>query len=587
MLTALFLYSLKASILLSIFYFVYWLVLRNNTNFQIKRFVLLTILIVSIIAPSIKIESSSTRHNQPLSFQKLDGFQTLIETDANSNLSSVGQSGVLVETSNSPVFDWKKILLNVYAVGLGLSALYILFQLFSVLVLVFKGVRNVQERNLIKHRYVKHPFSFGKWIFIPPNKDYSDKMFNTILEHEQAHLKQQHSIDVLIYSFFKAFIWYNPFVYLFNKSIKFNHECLADKAVLKSQAPNIYAEQLLNVAFDTEQFSMAHSFALNSNILNRIKVMKKKTTNLFETAICLLVITATIAIAITQTSLVAQEKNPYAKNEASREQKAQSFEMIGKIKEKATMNIYMNGKFLPVQGLPKHLKALEKLSSEYPSENLRVTYLFRTFDELESKYRDSPHLLAYFGENYFKSKLTESDIDQLYAGSVKWAKEFILPQFPEYELPTRSDYEGFVSVVVRTIPKPDATQARFKAMFKYGSKVFKMNQVDELPEPRGGLKSFIRNMALNTEKDPTLKMEDLPKKIEFQFQVGLFGEFSLLELSSKVNGSEETQDKVYELLRQLHDNLLTSTHFKWDPGVKDGYPVVTQMTIEIPKKYLN
>jgi len=585
MLTALFLYSLKASILLSIFYFVYWLVLRNNTNFQIKRFVLLTILIVSIIAPSIKIESSSTRHNQPLSFQKLDGFQTFIETDANSNLSSVGQSNVLVETSNSPVFDWEKLLLNVYAVGLSLSALYILFQLFSVLVLVFKGVRDVQERGLIKHRYVKHPFSFGRWVFTPLNKDYSDKMLDTILEHEQAHLKQQHTIDVLLLSIFKAFTWYNPFVYLFNKSIKFNHECLADKAVLKSQVANIYAEQLLNVAFDTEQFSMAHSFALNSNILNRIKVMKKKTTNLFKTAICLLVIISTIALAISQTSLMAQEKNVDKEHQLQQESISKFIKLFSSVKVKPTMILLVGNKAVALQGIPRHIKALELLSKEHPERKLNLSYTMlqsRKYGQIISAHKGVPGV----GEVLFKIGLTDENVNQLYEESIKWAKEHISPLDPNYKLPKKSFYEAFTFAVIRIRPTQEEIEAAYKVKYKYGKKVFKMNQVDKLPKPEVGLDNFIRNVALDIEKDPSLNSDDLPKKIVFKFEIGLTGNLSSLNLSSKVQGSKETQDKVYKLLGQIHKNILLTMYRNWEPGVKNGSPVVTKMTIEIPRKYL-
>jgi beta-lactamase regulating signal transducer with metallopeptidase domain len=451
MLTILFLYSLKSSILLSLFYAVYWLLLRNNTNFQIKRFVLLVILIISIIAPSIKIQSTSTAIDQPFSFQKFDNYQKINETNPDTNLSTAWATDEAAEANDTSAFDWQKSLLTVYATGLILSGLYILYQLFSVLILVYSGVRNVKERNLVKHHSVKHPFSFGKWVFLPLKKEYSSETFNTIIEHEQAHLKQQHSIDVLFFSIFKALTWYNPFVYFFNKSIKYNHECLADKAVLKSQAPNLYAEELLNVAFNTEQFSMAHSFALNSNILNRIKVMKKKTTNLFKTAICLLVITATIALAISQASLVAQDTstsdNLSEIDKIDQAKFRESIELFSGIKETPTMLLILDNRAIPLYGIPRHLKALELLENEHHDRNLQLSYSM-----IESRAYPQIRLIPFGypgqGEIIFKTALTDEDITALYQASIKFIQENILPKKSSYELPEREFFNAFSSVEI-------------------------------------------------------------------------------------------------------------------------------------------
>jgi hypothetical protein len=142
------------------------------------------------------------------------------------------------------------------------------------------------------------------------------------------------------------------------------------------------------------------------------------------------------------------------------------------------------------------------------------------------------------------------------------------------------------SVEIRILPTKEEIVAAREKKFKYGKKVFKMNQVDKLPEPKDGIDNFIRTIALDTEKDPSLNSDDLPKKIEFKFEVDLDGNLSGLNLTSKVNGSEKTQDKIYKLLRQIHKNIIQTRSRYWEPGMKNGSPVVTKMTIEIPRKYL-
>jgi beta-lactamase regulating signal transducer with metallopeptidase domain len=50
--------------------------------------------------------------------------------------------------------------------------------------------------------------------------------------HEQTHVAQCHSLDILISELFCVFNWFNPFCYLMKHEIRLNLEYLADEAVL-------------------------------------------------------------------------------------------------------------------------------------------------------------------------------------------------------------------------------------------------------------------------------------------------------------------------------------------------------------------
>ena len=43
-----------------------------------------------------------------------------------------------------------------------------------------------------------------------------------ILRHEEAHIKQWHSVDVIFSQIMVAFCWFNPFVWLMNREIRMN-----------------------------------------------------------------------------------------------------------------------------------------------------------------------------------------------------------------------------------------------------------------------------------------------------------------------------------------------------------------------------
>jgi hypothetical protein len=77
----------------------------------------------------------------------------------------------------------------------------------------------------------KAPCSFGNNIFINPTK-YEPDTFNQILLHEKIHIKQGHSLDLLIAELMLAFQWFNPFAWLYRKEVESNLEYLADNEVL-------------------------------------------------------------------------------------------------------------------------------------------------------------------------------------------------------------------------------------------------------------------------------------------------------------------------------------------------------------------
>src|SRR5574343_531618 len=64
----------------------------------------------------------------------------------------------------------------------------------------------------------ENPFSFFHYIVINPNR-FSEEEFQHILTHESIHVKQKHSIDVLLSKLFCAFFCLNPIILWYRKAI--------------------------------------------------------------------------------------------------------------------------------------------------------------------------------------------------------------------------------------------------------------------------------------------------------------------------------------------------------------------------------
>lgn len=150
-----------------------------------------------------------------------------------------------------------------------------LLNIYLLLLKSYKGKKvNHNQTKLTLIDEPINPFTFFKTIFIN-SSDYKNGVDDQLLLHEQAHKNQLHSIDVVIMELIKVFFWFNPFVYLFKKLIKANHEYLADDFVLKSGiAISDYSNKLLHYTFRSKAFLLTSGFN-HSLIKNRLLMSSK------------------------------------------------------------------------------------------------------------------------------------------------------------------------------------------------------------------------------------------------------------------------------------------------------------------------
>ncbi|MBQ2586684.1 MAG: M56 family metallopeptidase, partial [Bacteroidaceae bacterium] len=100
----------------------------------------------------------------------------------------------------------------------------------------------------------------------------------SILKHEQAHIRFYHSYDIILLQFVKLLQWFNPFVYFLERDLKAVHEYMADEAVI-NQGIDAQTYQLLLVskAVGGRLQTLANNFN-HSLLKSRILMMKKKPT---------------------------------------------------------------------------------------------------------------------------------------------------------------------------------------------------------------------------------------------------------------------------------------------------------------------
>jgi hypothetical protein len=271
------LYLLKSSVCLALFYTIYWAFLKKETYFVMNRFYLLGSIAASFILPLIKFPS-------PFLVRDVVSIPETMMPEA------------IYTPSPAPTIT--DILLIVYLIGMGFYFIRFIIQLLKFIHLskyfiIFKS----PKYQIVNVDMDIPPFSFLGTIFIH-RPHFSDDELDRIIAHEKVHIKQKHSIDLILMDLLTIVQWYNPFVWPYKRSIKETHEYLADAGVIAQGFCKANYQMLILEQFvGGKLFAFANNFN-QSQLKRRITMMTKhKSKNLAKSKvlivaplICLLIL---------------------------------------------------------------------------------------------------------------------------------------------------------------------------------------------------------------------------------------------------------------------------------------------------------
>jgi beta-lactamase regulating signal transducer with metallopeptidase domain len=264
------LYTLKSSLCLSAGYLLYYMLLRRETFHRIKRFIILGIIFISIIVPIIKLNVDPIGMNSPV--QKLE---STIINNAPVIISEQKPEQLLRQQQESKPINFLAI---IYLAGASIQVILILISLRRILLLLLKAKKmKYQGIRLALTPSEEVPFCFGRRIIIS-EKDFRENSKEVIL-HEQTHLKEGHSLDLLISELYLVMTWYNPVSWLIRHELKQNHEFEADRNVLRQGVDESdYQLLLVRTVAGEPLYHLANQFN-QSNIKTRITMMNKRKSN--------------------------------------------------------------------------------------------------------------------------------------------------------------------------------------------------------------------------------------------------------------------------------------------------------------------
>lgn len=265
-------YIIKSVLCLLILWGFYKIALEQQAAHELKRFYLLGCLILALVLPLITLSYSVEVEPQLIN-----------ETVASDNFELTE-----VATPSEKPINWTPIILGtIYTVGVLIFGFRFLSNLYSLREKVTHNERVKTKSHinvLLLEKVVPH--SFLNYIFLPKTDFKNNAIAPEVLAHEQAHVSQKHSWDILFIEILQVVFWFNPLFILIKNSIRLNHEFLADKAALKEEAD---IKNYTNLLFTYSGGS--HHTALSSPInysltkkriimLSKTRSVKKLTTRL-------------------------------------------------------------------------------------------------------------------------------------------------------------------------------------------------------------------------------------------------------------------------------------------------------------------
>ena len=260
-------YFLEANLGIVLFYAFYRLLCVRDTFFVGRRVALLSFVAASFVLPFVGMEWSS--------FSMTESPVTEYVTTFLMPEVTVGTRGPSAPHPLSAGF----LLAMLYYAGVAVMAVRMGARWVSVLRLL-----RVSPSGVMRGRRVRllpdpsGPFSFFGWIFVHRGSVKPDEEAE-VLAHETAHVRQWHSVDVVLMELLTVVCWWNPFAWLMKRETRENLEYLADRSVIRSGFnPRGYQYHLVALACQNGKAGLINSFNL-SNLKKRIIMMNKRRTN--------------------------------------------------------------------------------------------------------------------------------------------------------------------------------------------------------------------------------------------------------------------------------------------------------------------
>ena len=266
-------YIIESGICMAISLICYVILFQNDKYLYFNRGYLLFTLLLSLSLPFVEIETE-------YSYLDDSHFNIAMTTEGIGQIAqSTAKKSNVVPSTNTPFYQLSVVLLMLYLVGVFLMFFRYVKNLVDLNRLIATSEKIEREAyKVILTNELIGPFSFLSFIFVNKSQYERNEIDEAIWTHEIAHVRQHHSIDILIVELLLIAFYFNPMIWIYRWFLKSNHEYMADEKVIQEHTDlEKYVNNLIQFAHSKSRMLFECSFNYSS-IKNRL-IMLSKTKN--------------------------------------------------------------------------------------------------------------------------------------------------------------------------------------------------------------------------------------------------------------------------------------------------------------------
>jgi len=279
-------YLVKVNVIFTILFVAYFFLFKNEKAFYLNRAFLLSSLLLSLLLPlipAIHVAPAGALPNYAIGINPLKNILRAgpaFQKGTASGVDPVAHSFSAGIFSHITVIQ---VLMGIYLVVALVLLNKFIYQLLN-LYFLFKRSKRYKGEAIIycEHNQEVLPFSFFNILFINPGNNYHQ--LEQIIEHEKVHIRQWHSLDILLAEVFCILTWINPLTLLLKRYNRLNLEYIADQEVLNTGIDKKqYQLSILQNSINPNAYPLTNLFS-SSKIKLRIKMINqsKPTRKLYK-----------------------------------------------------------------------------------------------------------------------------------------------------------------------------------------------------------------------------------------------------------------------------------------------------------------
>ena len=272
-------YIIQSTVSLTIFYGFYELLFKREAYFGFNRYYLLFAIIISAALPFINFNIYQIFSNGSEGILLAAPVYSLVEYSLGEVIIYGGSKEVANSTWLSNGISFFEAIMLIYFAGIFFALSRFCFRLYQLSQFLRQSEVTIHRGLRFVYTEPGTPvFSFLNYLFIDKELFENSGEVEKIIQHEKIHINQKHSLDLIVAEIITIIQWFNPLAYLLKKSLKENHEFIADNMVIAAYPDVIsYSRLLIENSSIVKTNILTHNFSYS--LLKRRLFMIKKTKN--------------------------------------------------------------------------------------------------------------------------------------------------------------------------------------------------------------------------------------------------------------------------------------------------------------------